>query len=45
MILSVIIVYGEAQMFNKVPAGVRTGSLEAVKNKLKKWVCKSLPID
>ena len=37
--------YRAAQMFNKVPISVRTGSLVSVKKKLKKWVCQNIPID
>ena len=37
--------YRAAQMFNKVPVCVRTGSLLSVKKKLKKWVCQNVPID
>ena len=34
-----------AQMYNKVPVNVKTGSLDSVKKKLKKWVCQNIPID
>ena len=37
--------YRAAQMFNKVPVSVRSGSLESVKKKLKNWVCQNIPID
>ena len=33
-----------ANLYNTVPASVRTGSLAAVKRKLKKWVLQNVPI-
>ena len=33
-----------AQMYNKVPVNVKTGSLDSVKKKLKKWVCQNMYI-
>ena len=33
------------QMYNTVPVSVRTGSLETVKTKLKKWIRVNVPID
>ena len=32
-------------MYNSVPVNVRTGSLETVKTKLKKWIRVNVPID
>ena len=37
--------YRAANMYNAVPASVRTGSLSTVKRKLKKWVLQNIPID
>ena len=34
-----------AHMYNMVPVSTRTGSIIAVKKKLKKWVCQNIPID
>ena len=37
--------YRAVQIYNKVPVGVRTGTLATVKKKLKKWVLLNVPID
>ena len=37
--------YRARQCYNRVPAEVRTGSVETVKKKLKQWVKSNIPID
>ena len=39
------LIHRARQCYNRVPAEVRTGSVETVKKKLKQWVKANIPID